>query len=260
MELIYQRRNIHMSTQFRLDQHVQQLKPNGMHNIIDWMFDVTDQLDIERDLVEYAISYLHRFLCLHVLSEKKLLTLQEFRLAALTCLMLAIKVHGQSKISPYIIQLLSKNHATSNKVQKDKVSNDHNIKSNGFTDSQIARCELLILRTLSFQLNPPTPSTFLREYMDANSDPIVMEYAMYVVQLLMYQYAERWSLCKASILAMAALQFAQCHRHLAADEISNLMFCSDKFSKVVEKYTNEERMGMGHFILSDISKYKVYGN
>ena len=162
----------------------------GIYKIVEWMYNVVDACHQERDLVEMALSYLHRFVCRYAKSHNKKIGIQEFRLLSLTCLSIAIKAHGQAKTCARLLRKLT----------------------NEFTQQQIAKCEMLVLRVLSFKLNPPTPSAFLRVMFEVlHIDVALQDYAFYIVQLLMFDYIGNLSQYNASTIAIASLRIAMKH-------------------------------------------------
>ena len=66
--------------------------------ICEWTFQVIDHFDYNREIASISLNYLDRYLSVCVVNRKK------FQLAAVTCLYLALKLHGSSslKISSFV--------------------------------------------------------------------------------------------------------------------------------------------------------------
>ncbi|KAL7535812.1 hypothetical protein ACHAXR_006749 [Thalassiosira sp. AJA248-18] len=109
--------------------------PMWREKICEWCFQVVDHCDIDRDVVSTALSYFDRYLSCHTSVAENM-----FQLVAMTSLYLAVKLHSTRKISVYSISSLSKGH---------------------FRVDQILKCEICIIKSLRWHLNPPTPSIYL---------------------------------------------------------------------------------------------------
>lgn len=109
--------------------------PMWREKICEWCFQVVDHCDIDRDVVSIALSYFDRYLSCHASIHETM-----FQLVAMTSLYLAVKLHSTKKISVYSISSLSKGH---------------------FRVDQILKCEICIIKTLRWHLNPGTPSMYL---------------------------------------------------------------------------------------------------
>lgn len=186
-----------MEKSYRLEEssafHMQALLPHisakDMHHIIDWKYKVVDALDLDREIVEFSVNFLHRHLsrCFELRPQEQI-GVPEFRLASLTCLHIALKAHGKQHISARVY---------------GKLGND-------FTKRDIAQYEMTILRSLRFKLNPPTASVYMKEIFRLSNieDEKVSDYALYLIQLAMYDYSSMWYCYSPFSLAYTALQQA----------------------------------------------------
>jgi len=91
--------------------------------------------DIDRDVVSISLSYFDRYLSRRASIDEAL-----YQLVAMTSLYLAVKLHSTRKISVSSMSALSKGH---------------------FRIDQIETMEVLLIRTLQWRLNPPTPTILL---------------------------------------------------------------------------------------------------
>lgn len=103
--------------------------------ICEWCYRVIDHCKIDRDVVGIALSYFDRYL-----SSQASMKQTSIKLAAMTCLYLAVKLHSTRKISISCMSSLSKGC---------------------FQVDQISSMEICIIIALRYHLNPPTPSVYL---------------------------------------------------------------------------------------------------
>lgn len=132
--------------------------------ICKWIFEVVDHFDFNREIASVSLNYLDRYLSVRSVDMKT------FQLAAMTSLFLAIKMyeHTRLKMSSYI-----------------KLSRGY------FEAKDIIDMESSILWTLSWLVNPPTPLTFVRNFIllleETNCIPTVAlevtEVARYLTEL-----------------------------------------------------------------------------
>jgi len=101
----------------------------------EWTFKVIDYFELEREVVSISLNYLDRYLSIHAVDIKK------FQLAAMTSLLLAIKLYGPKNLS---------------------ISSFIEINCGNFETRFIAPMENSILWTLSWFVHPPTPLSFVR--------------------------------------------------------------------------------------------------
>ena len=116
--------------------------------ICEWTYRIINFFSIDREAAYYSLSYADRFL-LHYRVDRF-----TYKLLATTCLFLALKVHQPRK-------LILKN------VVKDLSKGD-------FDMEDVNRMELIVLRTLLWSLNPPTPLSFVKRLFDLHRNMIAI--------------------------------------------------------------------------------------
>jgi len=121
--------------------------------IIMWFYKVVDYFDYDREIVAIAIEYIDRFLLLHRRREQ--LSSQMYKIVAMTCLYLAIKLH------------LGETHSVSRAGEKNFFSLEQYIKLNNefISTEDITNMELCVLSTLSWKVNPVSPMCFVRYFL-----------------------------------------------------------------------------------------------
>lgn len=105
--------------------------------IVEWSFRVADYFRINRECVAVSISHLDRFLSTCVCDRRT------FKLAATTCLYLAVKMNELPNIKPDMLSVLSD-------LSRGEFHIDH-----------IVEMESILLESLAWLLHPPTPSCFV---------------------------------------------------------------------------------------------------
>jgi hypothetical protein len=107
--------------------------------IIEWMYGVIDHCSLRRDSVAVATYYLD--LCV----EKGLITSRhEFQLAAMTALQLAIKMYDSTMVKLDSLVKLGRGQ---------------------FKEEDVVEMEKKMLDALKWQVHPPTPVCFLRQFL-----------------------------------------------------------------------------------------------
>ena len=66
--------------------------------ICEWSFEVVDHFGFDREVVSIALSYLDRVVATKTEQAGKAMHRREFQLVAVTCLYLAIKLHGETDV------------------------------------------------------------------------------------------------------------------------------------------------------------------
>jgi hypothetical protein len=127
--------------------------PNGpMHLDIDadsrqkmaqWCTQVVDFCKFSRDSVEIAMNFLDRFLSTST-GREAVMDRAIYQLAAMTCLYTTVKTHEQEAMDPVLVSNLSRGT---------------------YTPAQIEAMEASILGALDWRLNPPTVSSFVRQFL-----------------------------------------------------------------------------------------------
>jgi hypothetical protein len=107
--------------------------------IVEWMYGVVDHCSLRRDSVAIATYYLD--LCV----ERGLIkSRQEFQLGAMTALQLAIKLYDSTMV---------------------KLDSMVRLGRGLFTEKDVIEMESKMLTTLKWQVHPPTPVCFLRQFL-----------------------------------------------------------------------------------------------
>jgi Cyclin, N-terminal domain/Cyclin, C-terminal domain len=107
--------------------------------IIEWMYGVVDHCALRRDSVAVATFYLD--LCV----ERGLIkSRQEFQLSAMTALQLAIKLYDSTMV---------------------KLDSMVKLGRGLFTEEDVIEMESKMLAVLKWQVHPPTPACFLRQFL-----------------------------------------------------------------------------------------------
>ena len=107
--------------------------------IIEWMYGVIDHCSLRRDSVAVATYYLD--LCV---AKGMIASRQEFQLAAMTALQLAIKLYDSTMVKLDSLVKLGRGQ---------------------FKEEDVVQMEQQMLKVLSWQVHPPTPVCFLRQYL-----------------------------------------------------------------------------------------------
>ena len=180
--------------------------------ICEWTFEVVDHFEFDREVVSIALSYLDRVVSLKTKHSGEPMHRRDFQLVAVTCLYLAIKLHGE--VDSY-----------DGPRRKLKIHAFVELSRGLFTVETLAAKEREILELLEWKVNPPTTvrivATLLRLLPDCdlhdapdfiNAASAVYERARYLTELsvcvttLSFNYASS-EIAYASILcAMDALQ------------------------------------------------------
>ena len=114
--------------------------------VCKWMFHIIDIMGLQHETAAIAISYLDRFMsisCAHKTKQKRSATRcnrREYQLVASTSLYIAIKIHEPFVLKPDVISSLTRGLVTS--------------------DTIIA-CEKIMLTTLRWRMNGPTPHQYI---------------------------------------------------------------------------------------------------
>lgn len=140
--------------------------------LCEWCFEVTDHFQMERDVVSIAMNYLDRVIAKRVETTGQSLPKREFQLMAVTCLYIAVKLHGETEeITTSTQQPQEQNEGVvtttaSNKSSSIKLNIDVFVElSRGFFQAKtIQETELKILFALDWNLNPPTPMKFIASF------------------------------------------------------------------------------------------------
>lgn len=118
---------------------------DSRYRMLTFFYDLVKKIGSSRETAEIAISYLDRFLASPHFGCQALQNKRLFQLASTTCLYVAVKIHELKAMTPSLLADLS-----------------HGI----FTAKDVESCELVLLQTLQWRLNPPTSLSFVRKYME----------------------------------------------------------------------------------------------
>jgi len=114
-----------------------------------WFYDVVDSVEISRETVAIAMSYVDQLSsCTTLKNDKKVReiifsSISNYQLASMTCLYIAIKVNESVVFSITSLARLSRGK---------------------YTEDNIEKMESLILMALDWRVNKPTPMAFVRCY------------------------------------------------------------------------------------------------
>lgn len=109
-----------------------------------WCFEIVTFCDMQREIVEIALSYLDRY----VMTEQGLSALQNhnvYQLACVAALYTAIKIHEPKILDPKLLSRLSQGL---------------------YNPREIEIMECRILDALKWHMNPPTTLSFTRQYLE----------------------------------------------------------------------------------------------
>ncbi|VEU33860.1 unnamed protein product [Pseudo-nitzschia multistriata] len=118
---------------------------NWRRRLCEWMFEVTDHYDFDREVVSFAFDYLDRSISLaYGPTSNKNLSKKDYQLYAVTSLYLAMKVHGEMDSD------------VDGKRIKLRISAFQELSRGCFTTETIAAKELELLTLFKWHINPPT--------------------------------------------------------------------------------------------------------
>ena len=138
---------------------------NWRRRLCEWMFEVTDHYDFDREVVSYAFDYLDRSIALaYGPTAKKKLSKREYQLYAVTSLYLAIKVHGEMDSD------------VDGKRIKLRISAFQELSRGCFKTETIEAMEIHFLTLFQWRINPPTCARFIYSYLHLLPDWKSMEF------------------------------------------------------------------------------------
>jgi lipoyl(octanoyl) transferase len=161
--------------------------------ICEWKFEVVDSFDIEREIVCISTYYLDQYLSTRYVDEKL------FRLVAITCIYLAIKLHSPKKVALQCIAAMG----------QGLIHPDH-----------IVAMELSIMQSLDWHLHPPTPLAFIENLfplISGNNE--AFEFSRFLSELSVFAYP--FVCFKPSSIAVAASLFAIDHFDLGVEAVES---------------------------------------
>jgi Cyclin, N-terminal domain/Cyclin, C-terminal domain len=155
--------------------------------IVEWMFGVVDHCSLRRDSVAIATYYLDICVERGVVASRL-----EFQLAAMTALQLAIKLYDSTVV---------------------KLDSMIKLGRGLFTEQDVIDMESKMLTALKWQVHPPTPICFLRQFLRL-FPPTVLPLSRYVIaevtrfiaeiSVCLYKFVD----CPSSVVAYAGMLIA----------------------------------------------------
>lgn len=155
--------------------------------IVEWMFGVVDHCSLRRDSVAVATYYLDLSVQKKLISSR-----QEFQLAAMTALQLAIKLYDSTMV---------------------KLDSMVKLGRGLFVEKDVVEMERRMLDALRWQVHPPTPICFLRQYLRLLPDHVspmtkylVAEVTRFIseISICLYKFVD----CLPSVVAYAGMLIA----------------------------------------------------
>jgi len=138
---------------------------NWRRRLCEWMFEVTDHYDFDREVVSFAFDYLDRSISLaYEPTSKKKLSKREYQLYAVTSLYLAIKVHGEMDSD------------VDGKRIKLRISAFQELSRGCFKTETIEAKELEFLTLFQWRINPPTCARCIYSYLHLLPEWTSMEF------------------------------------------------------------------------------------
>lgn len=156
------------------------MNASDREKMAQWEYRIVDHFDVPRYLVGIAFSFLDRF------TAKCTCDRQAYKLAAMTSLFTAMKLHNPRRFSINTLAALSRGE---------------------FNASQIAQMELIMLKTLDWRLSPPTTQSFIhvwgRYLIEGGYDMEPVERAIFLAEIAVFDTLLASK--ERALIAMAAL-------------------------------------------------------
>jgi len=162
--------------------------------------------DIDRDVVSISLSYFDRYLSRRASIDEAL-----YQLVAMTSLYVAVKLHSTRKISVSSMSALSKGH---------------------FRIDQIETMEVLLIRTLQWRLNPPTPTILLNIASPIIHALVKDVYESYEIEELS-RYLLELSVCDGFFIDKKQSSIAYASILVAMDYLSTCVNTKEKIASFV---------------------------
>lgn len=138
---------------------------NWRRRLCEWMFEVTDHYDFDREVVSFAFDYLDRSVSLaYGSTSQKKLSKREYQLYAVTSLYLAIKLHGEMDSD------------VDGKRIKLRISAFQELSRGCFQTETIEAKELELLILFQWRVNPPTCARCIYSYLQLLPDWTAAEF------------------------------------------------------------------------------------
>lgn len=132
--------------------------------IFEWFYKIVDHFLLDRGVVAIAIDYFDRFLLIRPKADTETMKQKMYQLIAMSSLYIAMKLHGGNDDGMLECDW---------KIKRKSICLDGFVKlSRGqFIPQDILTMEVMILKTLSWKMNPPTVSCFLDCFMTLLPSP-----------------------------------------------------------------------------------------
>ena len=111
--------------------------------MVGWQYQVADFCRFDRETVAIATNYFDRFLGTPAAAECHANT-DQFQLAAMTCFYTAAKLHEPESFEPWMLSKMSRGL---------------------YSPEEVENMEMVILEAIGWRMNPPTPLSFVREFL-----------------------------------------------------------------------------------------------
>jgi len=115
--------------------------------MVEWCYTVSDHFHLNRDTVAITMNTFDRFMS-SITSEDALYhdpkSVMYYQLVVMVCLYISVKVHEPMAIEPKTVSLMSKGL---------------------YTEEDILNMEQIILNTIQWRFNPPTPMSFVHSFL-----------------------------------------------------------------------------------------------
>lgn len=166
-----------------------------------WAYDIVDHFDLDRETVSVAFSYIDRFVprYQHHINHKT------YQLLAMTALYMAIKIYEPRKVGINSFISLSRGR---------------------FTSNHIVAMENVILETLSWNVHPPTPTTFLSHLflLYPNADPRLGDISRFLAELSVidYSFVARLPSTIAMACILNAMEEVQVPSHITLEFLESV--------------------------------------
>eukprot|EP00553_Chaetoceros_curvisetus_P014672 CAMPEP_0204643684 /NCGR_PEP_ID=MMETSP0718-20130828/897_1 /ASSEMBLY_ACC=CAM_ASM_000674 /TAXON_ID=230516 /ORGANISM="Chaetoceros curvisetus" /LENGTH=299 /DNA_ID=CAMNT_0051664987 /DNA_START=1498 /DNA_END=2397 /DNA_ORIENTATION=- len=219
--------------------------------ILQWMYEVVDHYSVSREIIPIAMSFFDRYVAKNPIGCYER---EQYQLLALTSLYTAIKLHENNRAGS--LDFFSK------------------LSSKRFSPREIEAMEKKLLNDLDWLMNPPTPQSFVSNFMDLLTATIsdeevrcalsnIYEVTNYVVEVALLrssvQYENASTLAFASlIVAMRDAKTSVIPQELYKSVLSNILsfdFASpDEIAIVADEVKSSLESGDMHLNMNDVYK------
>lgn len=157
-------------------------------SLVQWAERLVDFAQLPRENVDYTMSFVDRFMEKSMDGLEFLQSSSQFQLLVIAALMLAVKIHTDTAISPRLFQEISRGR---------------------YSVDSILNMELKLLDALSFRVNPPTKLSFVKHYLDLVPLDEEMKNTAFILSQMQTELAVHdyeFVTVKSSTVAFAALR------------------------------------------------------